>query len=415
MNIGTNRIAILTIVLAFTCSCALAQNAPLGAALPLSPAAANDSRPAPDLRALSDAIAALEAQVQTLSAQMADLRKQQQESSEEASRLRQELAQTKAQLDSKMKEGATLASSATPTYAAASSTSETSSPSPVASSNPAPQNATAADAPKEQSVEERVGRLEENQQMIDGKLDDQYQTKIESGSKYRVRLSGVVMLNLYTYRGQVDNSDFPAIAVPPDPLGSSGAFGGSLRQSRIGFEVFGPDVWGAHTSASIQFDFAGGFSQTENGNVLGIPRLRTGTIHFDWTNTSLVAGQDYLFFAPLQPTSLAQFADPPLSYAGNLWAWVPQVRVEHRFELGNGRKITVAGGIIDSLSGDLPDPGANLSPSWGEQSNQPGYAARIALTMPLFDKPMTFGTGIYYGRQFWGSAASLTAGSPLRT
>jgi chromosome condensin MukBEF ATPase and DNA-binding subunit MukB len=166
----------------------------------LSPAAANDSRPAPDLRALSDAIAALEAQVQTLSAQMADLRKQQQESSEEASRLRQELAQTKAQLDSKMKEGATLASSATPTYAAASSTSETSSPSPVASSNPAPQNATAADAPKEQSVEERVGRLEENQQMIDGKLDDQYQTKIESGSKYRVRLSGVDVESLYLSR-----------------------------------------------------------------------------------------------------------------------------------------------------------------------------------------------------------------------
>jgi hypothetical protein len=42
----------------------------------------------------------------------------------------------------------------------------------------------------------------------------------------------------------------------------------------------------------------------QNGISTGIARLRTGTVRFDWTNTSIIAGQDQLFFSPLAPTSL---------------------------------------------------------------------------------------------------------------
>ena len=38
---------------------------------------------------------------------------------------------------------------------------------------------------------------------------------------------------------------------------------------------------------------------------MGVLRLRTGIVRFDWADTSIVAGQDSLFFAPLVPTSLA--------------------------------------------------------------------------------------------------------------
>jgi len=37
--------------------------------------------------------------------------------------------------------------------------------------------------------------LEENQQLVNAKLSELHQTKVESGSKYRVRLSGIVLLN----------------------------------------------------------------------------------------------------------------------------------------------------------------------------------------------------------------------------
>lgn len=405
MMIRARKLAAAAAWIVLGCGGAIAQSAPQNAApatAGTTPATAS-SQPAPDLRALSDALNALQAQVQALTSQINDLRMEEKNAREEARELRAELDQTKAQLASKMKEGEVVAASATPASAESPTASSSTQAAPVATDGAAIQSADSVDTqPQKQNVAERLDRLEENQQVEDGKITDQYQTKVESSSKYRVRLTGIALLNVYGYRGQVDNADFPAIAAPPDPLGATGSFGGSLRQSRIGLEVFGPDVWGAHTSANIQFDFAGGFAQTENGNTMGLIRLRTGTIRFDWANTSVIAGQDYLFFAPLQPTSLAQFAVPALSYTGNLWAWTPQVRVEHRFMLGHGQKISLSGGILDSQTGDFPGIGVDLYPSWGEQSNQPGYAARVAWSMPAFDKQLTLGFGVYYGRQFWG-------------
>jgi hypothetical protein len=397
MNICAKGMAAASAWLLIGGGCAVAQNLPPAA--PSSPAP--NSQPAPDVRSLTELLSSMQEQIKALSSQMADLRKQQQEASVEAGELRRELARTKAELDLRINAANVTAASSIPSPVSAQPKPIGSSSVALADVSPLPVRAS-SEAPQQPSVEERLASLEENQQLTDGKLADQYQTKIESGAKYRLRLSGTALFNLFDNRGMVDNQDFPALAVPPDPLGAAGAFGGSLRQSRIGLEAFGPDVLGAHTSAKIEFDFAGGFPQANNGSVMGLIRLRTGTMRLDWTNTSIVAGQDYLFFAPLAPTSLAQFAVPALSYAGNLWAWTPQVRVEHRFQLDRGESISVSGGILDSLTGDYPDAGNDLIPSWGEQSGQPAFAARAAWSMPMSDRKMTIGFGGYFGRQFWG-------------
>jgi hypothetical protein len=126
----------------------------------------------------------------------------------------------------------------------------------------------------------------------------------------------------------------------------------------------------------------------------------------DWKNTSLVAGQDSLFFVPLSPTSLASVAVPALSYAGNLWGWVPQARLEHRVSLSESSTLQLQGGILDSLSGDFAGYGGRY-PSWGEESNQPAYAARTAFIHPLFGQDFILGVGGYYGRQYWGLGRSL--------
>lgn len=263
-------------------------------------------------------------------------------------------------------------------------------------------NGAAGPAARTHTLEERVSQLEDNQDLDDSKLADQDQTKVESGSKYRLRLSGVVLLNMFENRGVVDNADFPQIAIEAGPLDSAGNFGGSLRQSQIGLQVFGPQIAGARTSADIRFDFAGGFPNEPNGSVLGLARLRTGTIRLDWSNTSVIAGQDFLFFSPLAPTSLAQFSIPALSYAGNLWAWAPQVRVEHRVHFSDSSSLLLAGGILDSLSGDLPYSTSERYPTWGEESGEPAYAARVALTERLLGQNVTLGTGGFYGVQYWG-------------
>jgi hypothetical protein len=266
-----------------------------------------------------------------------------------------------------------------------------------------PTASAAPDSPQQedQPTEARLARLEESEQLAEAKIAEQSQTKVESGSKYRVRLSGIVLLNFFDNRGVVDNQDFPQITTPRSAVDSAQSFGGSLRQSQIGLEVFGPEIAGARTSADVKFDFAGGFTDVPNGAVMGIVRLRTGTFRMDWTNTSIVAGQDRLFFAPLAPTSLASLAVPALSYSGNLWAWTPQVRVEHKITLSDSSHLMLQAGILDSLSGELP-VSQDRFPSWGEQSGQPAYAGRIAWTHRAFGQDLTVGFGGYYARQNFG-------------
>jgi len=261
-----------------------------------------------------------------------------------------------------------------------------------------------------QSLEQRVASVEESSQLVNSKVNDQYQTKVESASKYRVRLSGLVLLNLFNSHGQTDNQDFPSFVRGPST--GTGSLGATMRQSEIGLEVFGPTWVGAKVSGSLQADFAGGFPGTWNGVNSGIFRLRTASMRMDWKNTSIVVGQDNAFFSPHSPTSFASLAVPALNYAGNLWVWSPQVRVEHRFAISASENIVVQGGILDNLTGEFPADSYFRVPSAGELTREPAYAVRTAWTSTLFGQPLSFGVAGYYSRQDWETCASSGATPP---
>lgn len=341
-----------------------------------------------DVRALSSLIRDLQSQVETLHSQLGDLRMEQERTNAEARELRRELDLVKAQ-------GAPAASGPMNPYSAP----------PVKESAGRSQSVPSPVPSQSQTTEDRVGKLEEDQQVMEGKINDQYQTKIESGSKYRLRLSGIVLLNLFENRGTVDNLDFPEFALSEQsqaPNASAGAFGGTLRQSQVRIQAFGPDIAGARTSTDVNLDFAGGFPNAANGAWMGLIRMRTATVRLDWSNTSIVAGQDRLFFVPNTPTSVATLATPSLSYAGNLWGWTPQVRVEHRVVLSDASSLSFQAGILDSLTGDMPPDLFERYPSWGEESGQPAYAAHFSWSHRMFGQDLTVGAGGYYGRQDWG-------------
>jgi hypothetical protein len=369
------------------CSLA-AQSQQARSAASSSPSASEASETPAEIRALADLIRGLQDQVQALNSQLGDLRLEQERASQEARELRRELNLVRAH-------GSPAPGGPLNPYSEPAARDSLAQPAPAAS--PAP--------PQLQTPESRIAKLEEDQQVMEGKIDDQYQTKVESGSKYRLRLSGIVLMNLFENRGTTDNLDFPLVAesrVANEPNASPGAFAGSLRQSQIRLQAFGPDVAGARTSADVNLDFAGGLVDTQNGSAMGVIRMRTAVVRLDWANTSIVAGQDRLFFAPLSPTSLASLAIPPLSYSGNLWAWTPQVRVEHRVMLSDASSLSIQAGILDSLTGDIPPDQYNRYPAWGEQSGLPAYAARVSWTYRMLGRDFTVGAGGYYGRQDWG-------------
>jgi len=390
-----------------------AQDAPGATSLqqtPAQPSATQNS----DIQTLTAIVQQLQNQVQKLSTQLDDVREEEQQAREEAQQLRRELDDAKSKLASLTAAPPDPPSAAPAPAATAALAAPAQAPGGYSSdqSADAPADTAAPQAPQQaspQSSADQLARMQEDQQLTSAEVKEQSQTKVESGSKYRLRLSGIVLLNLFSNRGAVDNIDFPEIAEPPYPNGTNATFGGSLRQSQISLAAFGPTIAGARTSANIVFDFAGEIPEAPDGAVTGLVRLRTGIIRFDWANTSIVAGQDTLFISPLSPTSYATLAVPPLSYSGNLWSWTPQIRIEHRFNFRNASRILLQAGILDPLSGDVPYEQISRDPAFGEQSGLPAFAARIAWSHPAEDQNFTVGFGGYYSRQAWGSGRYVDA------
>lgn len=342
----------------------------LGLIHPLAAQQDVEKSPASDTVSLNDSLGELRSQVRELKELVLQLQEQTTSSRQEIVHLRQELESSRTVAASSYGSGVDEQSSAHDNQSA--------------------------------SMDRRLEALEENDQLLTGKVNEQYQTKVESASKYRVRFSGLVLFNLFSNIGGVDNEDIPTLATGQGPLGQTGSFGGTVRQSILGFEAFGPEFMGARTSGTINMDFGGGFPFTYNGVNFGLARLRTADLRLDWKNTSVIAGQDQLFFAPNSPTSFASLIVPPLSYAGNLWSWTPQIRVEHRFSLGEDASLSLQGGLLDNLTGEPPYNEWYRTAQAGEVSRQPAYAGRVAYSRPMLGHTFTIGAGGYYSRQNWG-------------
>jgi len=337
----------------------------------LAQSAGNEAGVSVKAQAETDRGASLAGEVRELRAMIEELRQENETSRAEMKQLREQLEKTQAVLEKLQP-----------------------------SSSAQTQSAPAIPPQSNAQIEARVDKIEETQALLNDKINEQYQTKVETASKYHMRLSGIVLMNAFRNHGTSDNFDFPDYAVV-FPGAPQAGFGATLRQSEIGLEVFGPRLIGARTSANVHMDFAGGFPSTPNGVDFGIVRLRTASVRFDWENTSVIAGQDSLFISPLSPTSFASLATPALAYAGNLWGWIPQLRVEHRFNLSDEQKVTVQAGILDNLTWQMPPDQFYRYPTAGEQSGQPAYGARIAWSSSVFGRDISLGAASYYGRQNW--------------
>jgi hypothetical protein len=238
----------------------------------------------------------------------------------------------------------------------------------------------AANAPPE----ERLALLEESQQILADRLAEHYQTKVESASRYRTKLSGVVLLNAFSNRGRVDNLEVPDLALRP-VAGETGVTRGmTALQSQLGFETYGPEWGGGRVSAGLQMDFFGISPNSPYSSSWGAVRLRSALVRVDWARTSVVVGQDAPFLSPLSPSSVASLGYPAFSYSGNLWTWLPQARIDHRVRITGGTTMSIQGGVFDPVA---------------RGSHQPGYGTRLAFSRGEEDQQMTVGFGAHYNHQ----------------
>lgn len=238
--------------------------------------------------------------------------------------------------------------------------------------------------------------MTEAERLLAARVEEQHQTKVESVSKYRVKLSGLILMNAFSTRGAVDDISQPNLAEPKTRI--NGSFGASLRQTILGVQMFGPTIGGARTSADLSVDFFGGLPREPFGTTAGRLRLRTAAAHLNWKHTSVNIGQDAPLFSPLSPTSFATVAEPAMSWAGNLWVWTPQLNVEHRFVASENTFFSVSGGILAPLAADIPESSITTIPGPGERSRRPAFATQFSLHTKLLGHDAVIGVGGYSSR-----------------
>jgi hypothetical protein len=249
------------------------------------------------------------------------------------------------------------------------------------------------------AVEPSTASADQDVAFLAAKINELHQDKVESTSKYPVKLSGLVLFNAYRNSGSLDIQDLPNLAFPSFPGFPDGSLGATLRQTVLGVEATGPKLFGAHSSANVEVDFGGGSPTTAYGVTAGLVRLRTAQVGLDWQKTSLHIGQDTPFFSPLSPTSYATVLEPAMSWSGNLWVWTPQIEVEHRLTLNSGSALVLQGGLLDPLTEQTP-PFQGVNPSAGEATRVPALAGRIAIDRSgAAHYPFSIGFAGYRARQ----------------
>jgi hypothetical protein len=218
------------------------------------------------------------------------------------------------------------------------------------------------------------------------------QTKVESTSRFPVKLFGVVHAGVFVNTANPNWLDIPNLAGAPPADGHNGTTSASLRQTRLGLTADGPTIGSARTSAVVAMDFFGGVPAFQTGQVMGVPRLLVAYARLDGARTGVEIGQDHVILAPRDPTSLAAFAFPLLFRSGNLYLRAPQVRVEHAFT----PRVRAAGALVAPIGGDFTSIDYLFVPPalGGERSRRPGVQARVAYTTEDTTGPRALDIGV---------------------
>ena len=206
--------------------------------------------------------------------------------------------------------------------------------------------------PPPPSVEERVDIQQH-------RIEEQAQTKVEASQKFPIRFAGMALFNAFMNSKQSGAVDYPVIAVASGAAHSQA----TVRQTILGLEFTGPQaIWGGKVSGSFYMDFAAPNSWM---------RIRTASIDIAWRNRSVIAGVEKPIFNPREPSSLAQVGTPPLTGAGNLWVWLPQIRFEQEIRLDASTGVLAQVGAVQTREVGAYDGSA------AAEAARPGAEGRV--------------------------------------
>lgn len=226
--------------------------------------------------------------------------------------------------------------------------------------------------------------VEEKLAVQDTRLADLDQTKVGTDHRLPLTLTGTVLFNAYL-NGRGSGGAFYPVRASATRLASGGA---TMRQTILGLKFHGPQLpFGGKMTGFVYMDFFGGDDALQQNY-----RLRIANLSAEWKNTTLSFAFDKPLIAPRDPDSLAQVGVSPLTAAGNLWLWRPQVRLEQRFALGDQVGIRAQAALYQTN-----EAGTGLSDEYSSTlaASRPGYQGRLEFWAEHNGKRMEIAPGFH--------------------
>lgn len=255
------------------------------------------------------------------------------------------------------------------------------------------------------SLAARLERAEEAIVLLREQLATQAQSAVETRSRARFELFGRVLMNAWSNSRRSNNADIPLFVLPspaPGPATPSRGVGMAIRQTTLGGAVTVSEVLGGRFRGDLEADFFGGQQPSSGGRHFPLLRLRTARGVITWRHGELLAGQDSPLIAPLSPTSVASVGTPGFTAAGNLWLWLPQLRLTG--ETGGRLRVALQGAMLAPASGD-PATAFDTDHDVAELSRRPFLQARMRVRWGVDEEGASAGeVGVSAHRGWYATA-----------
>jgi hypothetical protein len=220
-------------------------------------------------------------------------------------------------------------------------------------------------------------------------------------SPFEFTLKGTVAVTLFAQDSPVLSGNGGAALLGPAPVLRDGwLLGGDVRQTRLAFNVRGPEIIGATPTAVVEVEMYGGnqLASSAQGDESLLPRLRTAYIEFNWdAGTNLVrAGQYHNLLLAMVSASGAHPAT--LGYGAGQLGWrEPGITYSHKFTFGEDVHLDAAVQLNRNSWNDnaatcvapMAPPATNCLPSGVSlgEAGLPQIEARLLLSGGLAPSP----------------------------
>jgi hypothetical protein len=214
----------------------------------------------------------------------------------------------------------------------------------------------------------------------------------------QAEVHGVILMSAFANDAAVNNSDVPQFVLLPPPAGglpASGA-GATLRQSRVTATAMVPEFAGGQLTGELDVDVFGGQQPSTGGRTFPLVRLRRAFAVLERGRLTLFAGQEAPPIAEINPSSLASIGIPEFAGAGNLWLWIPQLRIGARVAEVGAVRLGLEAALLAPTSGDA-QTAFFTQPDIAERSSRPFLQGRVRARWGAGEEQGEVSVGGHYG------------------